>query len=63
MFGFLHRDKKLDKRRAFGALIAYIVMLVVNGIAGSTTLLGGVDTAAVSDSYPTLSRSIIDAWI
>lgn len=30
---------------------AFGLSLIVNGLAGSTTLLGGVDTAAVSDKY------------
>ena len=54
MFGFLKKKDKIDMRWAFGALVAYIVMLVVNGLGGSTTLLGGLDTAAVSDSFPNL---------
>jgi benzodiazapine receptor len=35
-------------------VVAYLVTIVVNGLAGSTTLLGGVTSADVSDSYPTL---------
>jgi translocator protein len=35
-------------------IVAYIVTLAVNGLAGSTTLLGGVTSADVSDKYPTL---------
>lgn len=35
-------------------LVAFVVMVVVNGLAGSTTLLGGVTSADVSDMYPTL---------
>jgi len=35
-------------------VIAYILTVIINGLAGSTTLIGGVNTAAVSDSYPTL---------
>ena len=35
-------------------IVAFIVTLVVNGLAGSTTLLGGVTSADVSDMYPTL---------
>lgn len=33
---------------------AFVVMIVVNGLAGSTTVLGGVTSAEVSDMYPTL---------
>ncbi len=32
----------------------FILTVIVNGIAGSTALIGGQDTAAVSDKYPTL---------
>jgi benzodiazapine receptor len=35
-------------------IVAFIVTLVVNGVAGSTTMLGGVSSADVSDMYPTL---------
>lgn len=35
-------------------VVAFVVMVVVNGLAGSTTLLGGVTSADVSDMYPTL---------
>ena len=35
-------------------IVAFVVTLVVNGLAGSTTLLGGVTSADVSDMYPTL---------
>lgn len=34
--------------------LAYVAMLIVNGLAGSTTLLGGRSTGEVSDAYPTL---------
>lgn len=33
---------------------AFAVTVLVNGLAGSTTLLGGVTSADVSDMYPTL---------
>lgn len=35
-------------------IVAYIVTVLVNGLAGSTTVLGGVTSADVSDMYPTL---------
>jgi benzodiazapine receptor len=35
-------------------VVAFILTVVVNGLAGSTTLLGGVTSADVSDMYPTL---------
>lgn len=55
MFGRKHKEEvTLDMRVVWLALVAFVVMLVVNGIAGSTTLLGGHDTAAVSDGQPNL---------
>jgi len=54
MFGIFKKQRSANKRWLVYALMSYIVMLVVNGLAGSTTLLGGVDTAAVSDAYPNL---------
>jgi benzodiazapine receptor len=35
-------------------IVAFIVTVAVNGLAGSTTLLGGLTSADVSDMYPTL---------
>jgi benzodiazapine receptor len=35
-------------------IIAFIAVLIINGLAGSTTLIGGQDTAAVSDNNFTL---------
>ncbi|HER54468.1 MAG TPA: tryptophan-rich sensory protein [Candidatus Bathyarchaeota archaeon] len=35
-------------------IVAYVITLIVNGLAGSTTFLGGVTSADVSDMYPTL---------
>ncbi len=35
-------------------VVAFVVTIAVNGLAGSTTLLGGVTSAEVSDMYPTL---------
>ena len=35
-------------------IVAFIVTVVVNGLAGSTTLLNGMTSADVSDMYPTL---------
>lgn len=37
-----------------GNIIVYVVTIAVNSLAGSTTLLNGRTTAAVSDAYPTL---------
>ncbi len=38
----------------YANIIFFVLTVIMNGIAGSTTLLGGQDTAAVSDKYPTL---------
>jgi benzodiazapine receptor len=35
-------------------IIAFVLTVVVNSLAGSTTLIGGVNTAQISDSNPTL---------
>jgi len=35
-------------------IVAFVITVLVNGLAGSTTLLGGVNTAEISDSNPTL---------
>jgi hypothetical protein len=47
---------ELNKQFFFQAVnvVAFVVMIVVNGLAGSTTVLGGVTSADVSDMYPTL---------
>jgi hypothetical protein len=45
-------DKKLVWRIV--ATVTFAVMLVVNSLAGATTLLNGQNTATVSNTYPTL---------
>lgn len=35
-------------------IIAFVLMILVNGLAGSTTILGGKNTAEISDANPTL---------
>jgi len=35
-------------------IIAFMLTVIVNSLAGSTTLIGGVSTAQISDSNPTL---------
>lgn len=35
-------------------IVAFVFTVIVNSLAGSTTLLGGVNTAQISDSNPTL---------
>lgn len=53
MFDWLKRDRA-TKKWLWVSLAAYVVMLVVNGLAGSTTLLGGIQTGEVSDIYENL---------
>ncbi len=35
-------------------ILAFVLMVLVNGLAGSTTILGGKNTAQISDNNPTL---------
>jgi hypothetical protein len=35
-------------------IVAFALTVLVNSLAGSTTILGGKSTAAISDAYPTL---------
>ena len=35
-------------------IVAFVLTVIINGLAGSTTLIGGVNTAFISDSNPTL---------
>jgi benzodiazapine receptor len=35
-------------------IVAFVLTVLVNGLAGSTTILGGKNTAQISDTYPTL---------
>jgi hypothetical protein len=38
----------------WGNIVAFLLTGVVNGLAGSTAILGGKNTAQISDAYPTL---------
>ena len=49
--------KKHDNEEAkwrWGLVGVFAGTMVLNGLAGSTTVLGGVDTAAVADGFPNL---------
>ena len=35
-------------------IVAFVLTVIINSLAGSTTLIGGVNTAFISDSNPTL---------
>lgn len=56
MLGKLFSRKKteVDTKWRIGLLVAFIGMLIVNGLAGSTTILGGQTTANVSNTYENL---------
>jgi len=40
--------------RNWANVVAYVAMVIVNGLAGSTTIIGGKVTADISDANPTL---------
>lgn len=52
MFG--KKNDQIETGWRWGMVGVFAAAMVVNGLAGSTTVLGGVNTAAVSDSYPNL---------
>ncbi|MEM1587062.1 MAG: hypothetical protein QXX99_06500 [Candidatus Bathyarchaeia archaeon] len=35
-------------------IVAFVITVIVNGLAGSTTIIGGKNTAQISDANPTL---------
>jgi translocator protein len=51
--GLILVEKKLATVR-YANIVFFVLTVIVNGIAGSTTLIGGQNTAAVSNKYPTL---------
>jgi hypothetical protein len=54
MWGFWKKDVKISDTWRWIALVTYVAMLVVNGFAGSTSLLGGKNTGEISDAYSNL---------
>lgn len=46
--------KQVDIVWRWGLVIMFAVAMVFNGLAGSTNILGGLNTAQVSDSFPNL---------
>ena len=54
MFRKAKANTKVEAKWLWGMTSVFVVTLVLNGLAGGTTILGGVDTAAVSDSFPNL---------
>lgn len=53
MFWHKKRDKQ-DKQWRTALVVTFVVTMIVNGLAGSTTLLGNATTATISDSVPNL---------
>jgi benzodiazapine receptor len=54
----IFRGFRLENRnpsyRRFANIAAFIVVVIINGLAGATSIIGGRNTAQVSNSYPTL---------
>jgi len=48
------KSTKINPKLRIVAAVSFVVMLVVNGIAGATTWLNGINTGQVSDSFPNL---------
>lgn len=51
--------------RRFANISAFLALVIINGLAGATTLVGGRNTAQVSNSYPTLitpSGYVFSIW-
>lgn len=53
MLGFNKRDK-VPLATKWLLAVSFMVTMALNGLAGGSTVLGGVDTAQISDSYPNL---------
>ena len=49
-----NKKKRVEKKWSWGLAATFAVTMVLNGLAGSTAVLGGVNTAQVSDSFPNL---------
>jgi MFS family permease len=48
------KQEAVEPKWRWALAATFVVTMVINGLAGSTTVLGGLNTAAVSDSYPNL---------
>lgn len=53
MWNWFKREE-VSRSWVWVAFVAYLAMLIVNGLAGSTMLIGGQNTAMVSDTYGNL---------
>lgn len=51
---FWKKQEAVEPKWQWGLAGVFVVTMVLNGLAGGTTLLGGQSTAAVSDSFPNL---------
>jgi benzodiazapine receptor len=47
-------DNRTSSYRRFANIAAFIAVVIVNGLAGATSIIGGRNTAQVSNSFPTL---------
>jgi hypothetical protein len=52
LVGFLEKNNYAVVR--YANILLFVLTVIVNSIAGSTTLIGGKDTAAISNNNPTL---------
>ena len=50
----ISKNNKIGSQKHLGAVLAFGAVLVLNGLAGSTKILGGINTAEVSDNNPAL---------
>lgn len=48
------KQEAVEPKWQWGLAGIFVVTMILNGLAGGSKVLGGVDTAAVSDSYPNL---------
>lgn len=54
MFRGLCLENRYPSYRRFANIAAFIVVVIINSLAGATTIIGGRNTAQVSNSFPTL---------
>jgi hypothetical protein len=54
MFRGLYLETRNPSYRRFVNIVAFIAVVIVNGLAGATSFVGGRNTAQVSNSFPTL---------
>jgi hypothetical protein len=47
-------ENRSSSYRRFANLAAFIAVVIINGLAGATSIIGGQNTAQVSNSFPTL---------